>query len=110
MKDDIARGYKRVPNSCTSKISITFDDETFAFLQTKARERNTSFREQALTYIEWGRESEENALQMPEISVPLIRSVTRPERTLPASKKHLRSQSSQLVLARGTRGNGRKPD
>ena len=105
MKQDVVRGYKRSPDSCTTRQVISFPDDMFAFLQAKARERNTNFNEQVLCYFEWGIESEENALANPDITVPVIRNLTRPERALSASKRQLRSGSSHLALASHTPGN-----
>lgn len=47
------------------KIAISFPEEIYVHLHGRALKEGTSFKDQVLTYLEWGMESEENALRAP---------------------------------------------
>ena len=53
----VARGVRHGPNDM--RIVVSFDDDTFATIRSRAVAQGTSFAEQVRQLCEWGLEAEE---------------------------------------------------
>lgn len=82
-------------NSEERKVAIAFPEEMFQHLKLRQIEEDTSFKEQVLTYIEWGIESEENALEDGESKAPIIRLARRSAIQRKISKRIVKANPDQ---------------
>jgi hypothetical protein len=80
------------------KVSIGFPEEMFLHLKNRQIEEGTSFKEQVLTYIEWGMESEENALSDDGSETPIIRLTRRTAVQRKISKRVSNSNPNQYAF------------
>jgi uncharacterized protein (DUF952 family) len=93
-----ACGSKRGVSSETTRLIITFPDELFSELRTKAGEEKTSLNEQVLKYIEWGQESEQAANAAAAIDDAVVSMRVAEVSTLAATANRLKNGVSQFAL------------
>ncbi len=52
--EHVATGERRNPRG--RRVTVEFDDDTFATIKARAKDHNTSFGEQVRLLVEWGLE------------------------------------------------------